>query len=70
VKLESRINNIATLVIGIIFILVGVTLDDLEIIETAISWSVNQGENPDLWYEFLKPWIGDEGNGVPVPWEP
>ena len=69
-NLESRINNIAILVIGIIFILVGAALDDLEVIETAIGWSVNKGENPDLWYEFLKPWIGHEGNGVPTPWEP
>ncbi|MHA2092932.1 MAG: hypothetical protein ACW98K_18965 [Candidatus Kariarchaeaceae archaeon] len=66
-KLESRINNIATLVIGIIFILVGVTLDDLAILEEAINWA---HDDPDQWYIFLKPWIGDGGNGIPVPWEP
>lgn len=69
-KLESRVNYIVFLVIGIIFILVGIALDEMKTIETAINWSVNSGSNLDKWYEFLKPWIGDEDNGIPGPWNP
>jgi hypothetical protein len=67
VKLESRINYIAFLVIGFIFILVGVALNELDPIEVANKWSDN---NLDMWHDFLKPWIGDENNGLPEPWQP
>lgn len=66
-QIESRINYITFLVIGIIFILVGLALDELSVIENVNRWSVN---NLNSWYDFLLPWVGEEGNGLPEPWGP
>ena len=67
-KLETRITYITFLILGIIFILVGQALNELDIIETVNATSTGGGDNIDKWYEFLLPWIGDESSGLPTPW--
>ena len=67
-RLESRINYIAFIVIGIIFILVGQALNELSVIEAVNANSVGDGNDLDKWYEFLLPYVGDENNGLPPPW--
>ena len=66
-KIEARANYIAFLIIGIIFILLGGALNELEWIKEANSWSVSENEELDKWYKFLNPFIGDESNGLPAP---
>ncbi len=67
-KLETRINYITFLILGLIFILVGQALNELDIIESINANSSGSGENFDAWYEFLLPWVGDENSGLPTPW--
>lgn len=68
-KIEARANYIAFLVIGIIFILLGGALNELDLIKEANSWSVGEGDDLEKWYEFLNPFIGDKNNGLPPPWD-
>ena len=69
-KIEARANYIAFLVIGVIFILLGGALNELEWIKEANSWSVGESEGDlDKWYEFLNPFVGDKNNGLPPPWD-
>ena len=67
-KIETRINYITFLILGLIFILVGQSLNELDIIERINATSGGSGEDFDAWYEFLLPWVGDESSGLPTPW--
>ncbi|MFV2014632.1 MAG: hypothetical protein ACC656_04350 [Candidatus Heimdallarchaeota archaeon] len=69
-KFESRINYIAFIILGIIFILVGLALNELNVIETINATSVGDGDDLDKWYKFLLPYIGDESSGLIPPWKP
>ncbi len=61
-KLESRVQNIAYLLIGLLFIIVGLALNEFDIITNVHNASLED------WYHFLMPWVGDTGNGLPTPW--
>lgn len=67
-RFESRINYIAFIILGIIFILVGQALNELDVIEAINANSVGQDDDLDKWYEFLLPWVGDRDKGLPTPW--
>jgi hypothetical protein len=67
-KLEARIHYIAFIIVGIIFMLVGQALNELDIIETINASSIGTSNELDQWYEFLLPYIGDSENGLPIPW--
>lgn len=67
-RFESRINYIAFIILGIIFILVGQALNELDVIEAINANSVGQNDDLDKWYEFLLPWVGDQDMGLPTPW--
>jgi hypothetical protein len=67
-RFESRINYIAFIILGIIFILVGQALNELDVIEAINANSVGQDDDLDKWYEFLLPWVGDSNQGLPTPW--
>lgn len=67
-RFESRINYIAFIILGIIFILVGQALNELDVIEAINANSVGQDDDLDKWYEFLLPWVGDSDKGLPTPW--
>ena len=69
-RFESRINYIAFIVLGIIFILVGQALNELDVTEAINANSVSKDDNLTKWYEFLLPWVGDEATGLPTPWGP
>lgn len=68
-SLDTRINYITFLLIGIIFLLVGNALDELSIIRDINAFSTGTGDDLKLWYDFLRPFIGDSGNGLPPPWD-
>lgn len=61
-QLEKRIQIILFLVIGIIFILSGIALNEINIIS-----KVNHSTLSD-WYNFLLPWIGSGKGGLKHPW--
>ncbi|OLS28291.1 MAG: hypothetical protein HeimC2_07830 [Candidatus Heimdallarchaeota archaeon LC_2] len=67
-KIETRINYITFLILGLIFILVGQALNELDIIDTINAASAGEGNDFDIWYQFLLPWVGDESSGLPTPW--
>ena len=60
-EVTARIQYLTYLLIGIIFLITGFALSELEILQ------VNT-DNFDTWIEFLAPWIGDEEGGLPRPW--
>jgi hypothetical protein len=76
-ELTKRITYLSFLLIGILFILIGFALNELDVIA-----QVNQIREAaqtsrvsfDEWYGFLETWLGNENDGgftqgLPVPWE-
>lgn len=63
-ELETRITYLSYILVGIIFIIVGLALNETESLSTVNNY------NFDQWVDFLKPWIGTEENeGLPLPWD-
>ena len=62
-ELTKRLSYLTYLIIGILFIIAGLALDETSIYSTVDSYDFNQ------WYDFLGPWLGGDGKGsLPVPW--
>jgi len=62
-ELTTRLKYVTFILIGIIFIITGLALNELSILG-----KVGPG-NFDKWYQFLAPWVGTDGSGgLPVPW--
>ena len=63
-KLEGRLRYISLLLLGILFIVTGIALNELNILTEVTNGSL------DSWYVFLMPWIGAlqhaEQNGAPA----
>ncbi len=62
-KFEKRIAYLTYLIIGFIFIVAGLAINEQNILSDAFN------STPEDWYQFLMPWLGDSENGIPVPWE-
>ena len=61
-NLDRKLTNFTFILLGILFLVVGFALDELDIL-VAIDTS-----NLDTWYKFLMPWVGDAVSGLPTPW--
>ncbi|MDH5401046.1 MAG: hypothetical protein OEZ01_02820 [Candidatus Heimdallarchaeota archaeon] len=61
-KLENRVKYISFLIIGVLFLIIGNTLDELDIIKNVLNASF------DEWYVFMLPWLGSAEEGIPTPW--
>jgi hypothetical protein len=68
-ELTKRITYLSFLLIGIVFVLIGLALNETDIIAKVNAYDFNQ------WYSFLETWVGNEfedgfTQGLPTPWEP
>ncbi|MCY3410949.1 MAG: hypothetical protein INQ03_04845 [Candidatus Heimdallarchaeota archaeon] len=62
-ELNKRILYISYIIIGLIFVITGMALNETEILRDVFE------SNSEQWYTFLMPWLGDSNTGIPVPWE-
>ena len=63
-ELSRRIKYFTFLILGVIFLLSGFALSELDVLS-----QINH-DDLNAWYEFLAPWVGNPAqNGLPVPWD-
>ncbi len=61
-NLDRKLQNFTFLLLGILFLVVGFSLNELAILVQVDSSTI------DAWYNFLMPWVGDAISGLPTPW--
>ena len=61
-NLDRKLQNFTFLLLGILFLVVGFSLNELAILVAVDSSTL------DAWYTFLMPWVGDAISGLPTPW--
>ena len=61
-NLDRKLTNFTFILLGILFLVVGFALNELDILVAVDTSSL------DAWYVFLMPWVGDAISGLPTPW--
>ncbi|MHA2501466.1 MAG: hypothetical protein ACXAE3_01150 [Candidatus Kariarchaeaceae archaeon] len=65
-ELSLRIKYFTFLILGVMFIVTGIALNELDILA-----EITRGDF-DAWYDFLAPWVGSSerpNSQLPVPWD-